>query len=78
MALAPAPWSPPQHRRYPPAFRGAARALLLAAHRAHASGAHTKVHLEGAPTPTLGSLPLPLLEGVVRLAAYPLSAWADP
>ena len=65
------PWSPASHASFPPAFREAARALLLAAHRS-ASGA--------APQPpgsaaSLGTLPQPLLLGILGQAAYPLSAW---
>lgn len=60
------PWSPASHASFPPAFRTAARALLLAAHRAHGRG--------GAPT--LGALPPALLLEVLACAAYPLSAWS--
>ena len=53
------PWSPATHADFPPAYRRAARALLLAARR-HKG---------------LGSLPQGALQHVLGLAAYPLSAW---
>lgn len=65
------PWSPATHASFPPAFRAAARALLLVAQRGGSS----------APTPAsaaaagLASLPTGGLQHVLRLAAYPLAAW---
>lgn len=53
------PWSPDTHLLFPPAFRAAARALLLAARRNRG----------------LGCLPQGVLHSVLLLAAYPLSAW---
>ena len=60
----------------PPAFKAAARTLLLAAHRSAASAAGV-----GAPTPkqcatsALGALPPAALLHVLRLAAALVSAW---
>lgn len=60
------PWSPATHAAFPPAFREAARALLLAAHRAHGRDGAT----------TLGVLPPALQLSILGQAAYPLSAWS--
>ncbi|EFN55756.1 hypothetical protein CHLNCDRAFT_134110 [Chlorella variabilis] len=77
-------WSRSQHRSFPPAFHTAARTLLLAAHRAHApggsgtAGSRTPCSPASAPPvpPALGCLPEHVLDEILHLAAYPLSAWA--
>lgn len=56
------PWSPASHAAFPPQFRDAARALLLAAHRSTGTAA-------------LGALPEPLMLRILGQAAYPVSAW---
>ncbi|KAL4436554.1 hypothetical protein ABPG75_003693 [Micractinium tetrahymenae] len=66
MAIQHPDWSPAQHSRYPPAFKAAARTLLLAAQRG--SGQR--------PAASLGSLPVEVLLAILGVAAYPLSAWA--
>ena len=77
-------WSRATHRRFPPAFRAATRALLLAAHRgaaaARAPQPESKLHSASRHAPTallqlLGSLPEPALEAIVGAAASPLSVW---
>ena len=70
-----APWSTAAHAaQFPPAFRAAARALLLAAHRgqAAAAGAGQQARAE------LGSLPQPLLHSVIERAANPRALWIKP
>ena len=77
----PGPWSPLRHSSMPPAFKAAARALLLAAHRGGSSrgtegGAithNTAAHQHAAAA--LGALPPALLQHVLRLAAAPVTAW---
>lgn len=65
----------------PPAFKAAARTLLLAAHRgagssSTAGGARTR---RSAPrqqaTQALGALPPAVLQHVLGLAAAPVTAW---
>lgn len=62
-------WAPATHSRFPPAFRAAVRALLLAAHRCAAQAGG---HGGGA---TLGQLPPDLLLQIAGAAASPYSAW---
>jgi hypothetical protein len=75
MAACQAPWNPACHGRFPPAFQAAAQALMMSAHRLGSCAAGRSE--EGAATgpSTLGCLPDHILLEVVRLAAYPLSAW---
>ena len=80
LALQQPAWSRASHNAFPPAFQAAARTFLLAA-ATRTQKRHQQV-LQGQPTPgvqqagpCLGDLPAPLLERVVGLAAYPLSAW---
>jgi hypothetical protein len=89
MAANPVPWSPQQHARFPPAFRHAARALLLAAQRGGSSpagqlgGAAARRQRRipsyrlpsAAGTVGLAALPQELLLRIVGLAAYPRSSW---
>jgi hypothetical protein len=72
------PWSPDTHRHHHPTFRAAARLLLLAAHGgAGGGGGGSEGRGEGqAGGCPLARLPAPVLEGVLRAAAQPLSAWA--
>lgn len=65
------PWSPATHARFPPDFQAAVRALLLAAQRG--AGAAATGSNEGAGR--LAQLPPDVLQRIVGLAAYPLSAW---
>lgn len=67
-------WHPERHASFPPAFRDAARTLLLAAHR----GARRPVPPTGgtaAGLALLGRLPAELLHRIIERAAYPLSRW---
>ena len=74
-------WSPQEHARFPPAFKAAARTLLLAArHGARLGGGPDEQSpgeegAEGALR-QLGALPAKALLRVLGVAAYPLSAWA--
>ncbi|KAL4451604.1 hypothetical protein ABPG75_007266 [Micractinium tetrahymenae] len=67
------PWSPGEHRRFPPAFGAATRALLLAAHR----GSKLPAEESASPLAGLGALPAEVLVHILEQAAYPLSAWAE-
>ncbi|PRW33771.1 hypothetical protein C2E21_7246 [Chlorella sorokiniana] len=76
LAISHPAWTPSTHKLFPPAFRRACRALLLAAHRS------TAMHLGRAqaycaaglqPPVHLGSLPTDVLLLVLQHAAYPLS-----
>ncbi|PRW44441.1 leucyl phenylalanyl-tRNA-- transferase [Chlorella sorokiniana] len=69
-------WSPAQHHRFPPAFRAAARGLLLSSHRwGSASAAAGAEEAAGLPSSAhLGALPRDVLLKVLCMAAYPLSA----
>ena len=83
------PWSPERHAAFPPAFKQAARTLLLAAHRgASAAGAVQQKGKRsgssargagGGRTATgivqLARLPCELLHAILAQAAYPVSAW---
>jgi hypothetical protein len=76
-------WSRHQHHRFPPAFRAAARTLLLATQRASnasaASDNSSTVRGEcggSVVCEELGRLPEGVLGHVLQLAAYPLSVWA--
>lgn len=84
------PWSPAIHVCFPPAFRAAARTVLLAAHRASSTaGAQSQrpglrprhpaqpaaQEPPSASAAGLALLPPELLHHVLRLAAYPVSAW---
>lgn len=76
MALVQPPWTPQLHPAFPEPFRRAARALLLAAHR-HSAPAAAAAGRGDAPLGChLAVLPNDALQHVIRLAAYPLSAWA--
>ncbi|PRW45110.1 glycine oxidase isoform X1 isoform A [Chlorella sorokiniana] len=73
------PWSPADHRYWPPAFKAAARTLLLA----HRRGAPVKRRSRAsssssaaAPTP-LSHLPHGFVLAVLAAAAFPLEAWFD-
>lgn len=73
-------WTLEQHASFPPAFRAAARTFMLAAHR-HSSGGGLPAAQQAATAAAarhhpLGTLPQAVLENIVGLAAYPLSAWA--
>ncbi|GAB4813715.1 hypothetical protein N2152v2_000761 [Parachlorella kessleri] len=78
----PAAWSTANHRDFPPAFQAAACTFLLVAaacrqhrlqHQEELGGqASAGVRAAGCG---LGDVPAPLLERVLGLAAYPLSAW---
>lgn len=77
------PWTPEQHRSFPPAFQAAVRALLVAAaassKRLEVAAAAATASGGGGANPAagagLGSLPPELLQHIAALAAYPLSAW---
>ena len=82
-------WSPAEHRRFPPAFQAAARALLLAAHRGAgmrsgggAAGASSRRRHMGPARPSgaqlLGTQPEEVVLYTLALAAYPLEEWAWP
>ncbi|KAI7837349.1 hypothetical protein COHA_008790 [Chlorella ohadii] len=76
------PWSPADHRYWPPAFKAAVRTLLLA----HRRGAPVKRGLD-APTAApaaaelqatpLSPLPHTFVLAVIAAAAFPLNAWFD-
>ncbi|KAL4443681.1 hypothetical protein ABPG75_011418 [Micractinium tetrahymenae] len=66
-------WGPASHRRWPPAFRDAARTLLLAA--ARCSRARTGDQLRTHRRSLLGALPHELLLSILQRAATPVSAW---
>ena len=71
-------WSIDSHRNFPPAFRAAARSLLLAWHRHQHQPQcvpQGQPQSEQQPGYCLGALNRPLLEAVLGLAVYPLSAW---
>ncbi|KAL4424524.1 hypothetical protein ABPG77_010104 [Micractinium sp. CCAP 211/92] len=69
--LACQPWRPEQHRLWPPAFRGAVKALLLCAHRQHKlAGKQPSQHAAG-----LWLLPLPIMQLVIAAAAGQRSEW---
>ena len=84
------PWSPAEHRRFMPAFKQAARTLLLAAHRTGSvggSGSGSNSRSDGglsgegkakprSSQPLLAALPPDVLLRILGMAAYPLSAWA--
>lgn len=66
------------YQLFPPPFRRACRALLLAAHRSSAvhQGVTDVCHSAGVQPPAhLGSLPADVLLLVMQHAAYPLSLW---
>lgn len=64
------PWTPTTNLHFPPAFKAAACALLLAAYhsRQQPAGMSGRVSL-------LQALPQELLLNVTAQAAYPLSVW---
>ena len=70
-------WSPDVHAQFPDNFRVAARTLLLAAHRLDPSSSSesSSSRRRGASAAHLGVLPVETLHGVLRAAAYPVSAW---
>ncbi|PRW57466.1 von Hippel-Lindau disease tumor suppressor,beta alpha domain [Chlorella sorokiniana] len=61
-------WEPATHRKFQPAFRAAARTLLLAAHRI----SHQP---ERSTAAGLGALPQDVLLNIIGIAAYPTLAW---
>ena len=86
MAALQKPWTPASHGRFPPAFRAAAKALLLVAHRGAAVAAAEQeagvqqaaaAELPDQPMDAalLAQLPEDALLHIIRQAAYPLSAW---
>ncbi|KAL4436736.1 hypothetical protein ABPG75_003875 [Micractinium tetrahymenae] len=70
-------WSHATHGRFPPAFQRAARTLLLAAAGGAATGSALGTASNTAGAGGLARLPGHVLERILRLAAYPLSAWAQ-
>ena len=80
LAVSRLPWSPDIHILFPPAFRRACRALLLAACRSGGTlqqpGAVASGVLGLQPPAHLGSLPADALLLIMQQAAYPLSLWA--
>ena len=84
-------WSQANHRDFPPTFRATVRAFLLAeaasARRCQQQQEDAQEQQQQGPDGPalagtvqqaghlLGDLPVPLLERVLGLAAYPLSAW---
>jgi hypothetical protein len=79
LAITQPTWSPARHRHLPPAFRRAARTLLLVLHR---SAAGEQQPCSSTPPASsaqpLGGrhLPVHIVEEILQLAAYPLSDWA--
>ena len=83
LALQQPAWCRTNHCDFPPAFQAAVQALLLLA----AGGARRRRHQQdepqgqqavagvGQPGCCLGDLPADVVERVLGLAAYPLSAW---
>lgn len=79
MLIAGLPWSPADHRYFPPAFKAAVRTLLLVHHRG-TSGA-TPSGGTGAPTGLyglFGPAPPEVVKAVIREAAFPLRPWLAP
>ena len=69
------PWSPAAAQApWPPHFRAAARAALLAAHR-RPRAASNAAGASPAAAPSLSALPRGGVLAVLAAAAYPLSAW---
>ncbi|KAL4436553.1 hypothetical protein ABPG75_003692 [Micractinium tetrahymenae] len=73
-------WSPVNDRRYQPAFKAAAHALLLAAHRLSRKRSNRADGGKGGgiscPSDLRAARPQALLLHMLGQAAYPLSAWA--
>lgn len=66
-------WLPESHCHYSPAFRAAAKALLLAQHRLSRA---PEAEGEGSAAASgLGLLPAEMLWHILALAACPVSAW---
>ena len=78
-------WSTATHQGFPPAFKAAARTLLLASHRGAAVTCAPRALQGRKPSASsakrarllllLGRLPQPALHAVVAAALRPLSAW---
>jgi len=82
LALQRPAWSRDNHRKFPPAFKAAARAFLLAAAASTKDRQQQLQEPQDQPVESmhqggccLGDLPPLVLERVLGLAAYPLSAW---
>lgn len=61
-------WTPDSHQQFQPAFRAAARTLLLAAHRSGKQAGRSA-------TTGLGAMPQDVLLHIISTAAYPTCAW---
>lgn len=68
-------WSPATHHLWPPAFKAAARALLLALARDVGDAGSEGGDDGSAAGANLACLPAPLLLRVLQLAAAPMSTW---
>ena len=78
-------WSPATHVYFPPPFKAAARALLLAAERQRAARLPAAARAccllpagtaaGDAPGASLACLPAELLQHILSLSASPLSLW---
>ena len=88
MAALREPWTPATHRRFPPVFRAATKTLLLVARRGaavaaaeleagdqQAAAAAAELPAQPSNAALLAQLPTDVLQQIIRLAAYPLSAW---
>jgi hypothetical protein len=77
MTAAQEEWTLETHHRFPPRFREAVRALLLAAHRGRRSTGRQRGSGGGGGVEQglLHALPQDVVQECVRSAAYPLSRW---
>ncbi|KAL4423257.1 hypothetical protein ABPG77_004526 [Micractinium sp. CCAP 211/92] len=76
LAITQPDWSRTIRGRFPPAMQRATRTLLLVAARGAAAGSAPAVLGASAGAQGLAGLPGHVLDHVLHLAAYPLSAWA--
>lgn len=76
LAITQPDWSRTIYGRFPPAMQRAVRTLLLVAARGAAAGSAPAVPGASGGARGLACLPGHVLDHILHLAAYPLSAWA--